>query len=68
MQIEKNIPMPARGQHSDMRVLAEKMEIGDSVKVKKEKAVSMCQAIRRAGGLASMRKIDEKIWRVWRVQ
>lgn len=68
LKIEKGIAMPMRNTYSEISSLALRMSVGDSVKVRKSQAVAMSQAIRRHGGLASMRKIDDDTWRVWKVK
>lgn len=67
-RIEKNIALPPRRSGSPMVGLAYRMNEGDSVKVSKSQCVPLCQAIRRQGGTAAMRKIDDDTWRVWRTK
>ena len=68
MEIKTNIPIPQPHIHSQFSVVASKMNAGDCVDVEKSQAVPMCQAIRRQGYQASMRKLDNMTWRVWRTQ
>ena len=68
VKIERGIPMPTRYSHGQFASIATQMQVGDSVKVPKESAVPMCQAIKRTGGIAAMRKINDTTWRVWRTK
>ncbi len=68
MKIRSDIPIPPRNASIQFSAVALKMGVGDSVDVRKRRAVSMCQAIRRIHGGATMRKIDDNIWRVWRTK
>ena len=67
-RIEKGIALPPPRANSPVLNLALRMQAGDSVKVGKTHCVSLCQAIRRHGGEAAMRKIDDDTWRVWRTK
>ena len=60
--------LPTRNSHSLLGAAAEKMKIGDCVEDDKFQVVSMCQAIRRryGNGSATMRKLTDDTWRVWR--
>tara|TARA_B100000683_G_C12475930_1_gene549546 strand:- start:1758 stop:1970 length:213 start_codon:yes stop_codon:yes gene_type:complete len=68
LKIEKNIALPPRKAGAPLVSLAYRMVEGDSVKVNKSQCVPLCQAIRRQGGQAAMRKIDDETWRVWRTK
>ena len=68
IKIRSGIPLPTRNSHSQLGATAEKMKVGDCVEVDKSQVVSMCQAIRRryGNGSATMRKLTDDTWRVWR--
>lgn len=66
IKIRSGIPIPPRSIHSNLAQVASKMKTGDCVDVPKSKAVNMCQVIRRIHGSATMRKLDDNTWRVWR--
>ncbi len=68
IKIRSGIPIPPRGIHSNLAVAASKMKPGDCVEVGKNDVVGMCQAIRRRYGdtSATMRKLTDDTWRVWR--
>lgn len=68
IKIRSGIPIPPLSTRSHLSVTATKMNTGDSVDVPKSQAVGMCQAIRRIHGGATMRKLDDNIWRVWRTK
>ena len=67
IKIRSGIPLPTRNSHSQLGATAE-MKVGDCVEVDKSQVVSMCQAIRRRYGnsSATMRKLTDDTWRVWR--
>ena len=67
IKIRSGIPIPTVTR-SDVSVTAHKMKAGDCVDVPKSQAVNMCQAIRRIHGGATMRKLDDNTWRVWRTK
>ena len=67
MKIEKNIPIPPRGNQKNT-VLFEKMEVGDSVLVEnRQKSMSVANALNRKGRKAVTRSVDGGI-RVWRTK
>ena len=68
IKIRTGIPIPTRESHSQLGATAEKMKVGDCVEVDKFQVISMCQAIRRrhGSGSATMRKLTDNTWRVWR--
>lgn len=71
MKIEKNVPLPtARGKHGQIRIVADKMDVGDSVVVPNaSQAQAIVQRLRRqAHGhpAATTRKLDDNTYRVWR--
>ena len=73
MKIEKNIPLPReRGRHGEIRALADKMSVGDSVLVPNATiAQALVQRLRRqANGTAAatVRKQDDDTYRVWRTK
>ncbi len=68
IKIRSGIPIPPLSARSHLSVIANKMQTGDSVDVPKSQAVGMCQAIRRMHGGATMRKLDDNTWRVWRTK
>jgi len=68
IKIRSGIPVPRRNTNSQLGITAEKMKPGDCVEVDKFQVISMCQAIRRryGNGSATMRKLTNDTWRVWR--
>ena len=68
MKIRSDIPIPPRNAYSQFSAVSYKMNVGDCVDVRKSQAVAMCQAIRRHGNQAAMRKIDDDTYRVWRTK
>ena len=68
IKIRSGIPIPPLSTRSHLSVTATKMKPGDSVDVPKSQAVGTSQAIRRIHGGATMRKLDDNIWRVWRTK
>ena len=63
MQIEKNVPLI-----EPKAVLADRMEIGDSVYFEEYKfAMSFRDALRYRGYKYATRKLDKGGWRVWRL-
>jgi hypothetical protein len=62
------IPPPSKSARSHLSVIANKMQTGDSVDVPKSQAVGMCQTIRRMHEGATMRKLDDNTWRIWRTK
>tara|TARA_R100001126_G_scaffold96053_1_gene68102 strand:+ start:261 stop:482 length:222 start_codon:yes stop_codon:yes gene_type:complete len=73
MEIEKNVPLPmARGKHGQIRIVADKMNVGDSVVVQNaSQAQALVQRLRRQSGgdpAATTRKLDDDTYRVWRTK
>jgi hypothetical protein len=68
LKIEKNIPMPIRGNSSVIVETANKMKIGDSVLVENMNQYnSLFQALKRIG-LGAISKQEGQKRRVWCVQ
>jgi len=73
MKIEKNIPMPqARGRHGEIRPIADKMSVGDSVVLPNASvAQALVQRLRRQAdgeAAATIRKLEDNTYRVWRTK
>lgn len=68
IKIRSGIPIPPLTSRSNLSATAHKMQSGDCVDVPKSQAVNMCQTIRRIHGGATMRKLDDNTWRVWRTK
>lgn len=73
MKIEKNIPVPQpRGRHGEIRSIADKMSVGDSVAVRNaSQAQALVQRLRRQAdgeAAATVRKLDDDSYRVWRTK
>ena len=68
IKIRSGIPVPPKHSHTHLGVVADKMKVGDCVEVNKDEVVRMCQCIRRRYGnsSATMRKLTDDPWRVWR--
>ena len=68
IKIRSGIPLPARHSHTELGAVADKMKPGVCVEVDKYRVISMCQAIRRrhGNGSATMRKLTDDMYRVWR--
>lgn len=63
MEIEKNVPLV-----EPKAVLADRMEIGDSVYFEEYKfAMSLRDALRYRGHKYATRKLEKGGWRVWRL-
>jgi hypothetical protein len=70
MKIEKNIPIPPKGNTGKFSNIAAEMEEGDSVKVESWKdAVALTQCIGRKHplGKGSIRAQRDSTYRVWRI-
>jgi len=73
MKIEKNIPMPqTRGRHGEIRPIADKMSVGDSVVLPNASvAQALVQRLRRQAdgeAAATIRKLEDNTYRVWRTK
>ena len=68
VKIRKGIPVPPRHSHTHLGAVASKMKVGDCVEVSKNEVVRMCQCIRSRYGntAATMRKLTDDTYRVWR--
>ena len=68
IKIRSGIPVPSRDSHTHLGAVASKMKVGDCVEVSKNEVVRMCQCIRHRYGnsAATMRKLTDDTYRVWR--
>ena len=68
VKIRKGIPIPPKHSHTHLGAVASEMKVGDCVEVSKNEVVRMCQCIRSRYGntAATMRKLTDDTYRVWR--